>query len=863
MGKRVQTIAGIVMFGLALLLLIAGAPAKTVGAQDNPPSQAAPALVTQGEAATDWARIQQSGKLVVGTASGYPPFEYYNDGFALDGFDPALMQEIAKQLGVTLELKDYTFDGLASALRLGEIDAVAAALSKTPQRATVIDFSMPYYASSDAVLAATSYPGDSFSTDQNLANTKVGVQNGTLYAGWAQTNLVKAGILPAANLFVFGRSEDLIQALKAGQVDVAILDALPAQEYIRAGGVKEIAKNLTEQEYAIGVRKGSSLLPQFNLALTALQQNGILDALYQEYLAVDEGQQPTPTPTPVPVPVGCLDDMKFIADVTYDDTNLVPVVNPGQQFVKTWRVMNTGTCAWTNQYSLAFVSGNVPAAQMGGQPVFVKGMVPPGGTYDFSATLVAPQYPGQYQAFWQLNNAQKLPFGQKVWVRIQVPGGFIPTPAPTATAMPSINFTVDRNSIKAGDCVTFRWDVTNVNSVYFYSQGQDYRKHGVAGQSSQKVCPQDTNTYYLRVEKKDGTAPTPAITVYVQTNPNAPYIQYFTADPAQIFTDGCTTLRWSVVGDTSDVTIKLNGNTWWTGAPLSGSRQQCGFQPGDAVFELEARGPGGKSKAAATVSVLFHPVPAPTDTPSSTTTPQPIATPTPYNPAPVPAVIDYFTADKQEIGLNECTNVDWSVSGGVTNVEIRINDSSWVPNAGFSGSQEFCAGYGAPDTIKFTIYAQGMSGTPPQSQDVYVRLKSEPEPTATPTEEPIPTYVPQPPVIEGFSVDPNDIMLGDCVNVAWSVGGTVDNVELFRDEQSLGGVGADGSTGDCPPSPGTTNYRLHASNSAGLTDDRNAGVNVNVPMPTYEPEPTDEPMPTDEPGPLPNPDDNGGSDGSN
>ncbi|MCB0098058.1 MAG: transporter substrate-binding domain-containing protein, partial [Caldilineaceae bacterium] len=63
----------------ALLLLVAAPLAKAA-----PASQAAP------DPANDWQRVQQAGKLVIGTSADYPPFEFYNSNYALDGFDVAL-----------------------------------------------------------------------------------------------------------------------------------------------------------------------------------------------------------------------------------------------------------------------------------------------------------------------------------------------------------------------------------------------------------------------------------------------------------------------------------------------------------------------------------------------------------------------------------------------------------------------------------------------------------------------------------------------------------------------------------------------------------------------------------------------------
>ena len=83
---------------------------------------------------------------------------------------------------------------------------------------------------------------------------------------------------------------------------------------------------------------------------------------------------------------------------------------------------NSGTCTWTSAYYLAYAHGNTPQSQMGGQPTYIKGSVPPGGTYDISVNMVAPQQPGVYQGFWQMVNAKGTAFGTTVYVGIQVRG---------------------------------------------------------------------------------------------------------------------------------------------------------------------------------------------------------------------------------------------------------------------------------------------------------------------------------------------------------------------------------------------------------------------------------------------------------
>jgi hypothetical protein len=476
-----------------------------------------------------------------------------------------------------------------------------------------------------------------------------------------------------------------------------------------------------------------------------------------------------------------------------------------------------------------------PEDRMGGVSVPIQKVVQPGQTVDLSANLVAPMTPGRYKGVWQMVNAQGQPFGQRVWVRIQVPGSQ-PTPAPTPTPVKGINFTVDRTSIRTGECVNFRWDVTNVLAVYFYRDGQDPRQHGVAGQSSRQECPQATTTYYLRVEKRDGTVVTPSITIYVMRDPDAPYIQYFTATPNVINPVGCSTLSWQVQGQVDRVKIKRNGNNWWSSAPAAGSQQDCSLPVGSYTYELEASGPGGKTLATAYVTVVDVPPPAPT--------------PTPFEPAPVPAVIDYFTLDATTIQPDQCVDASWSVGGGVTAVTVLIDDYPVARGVDYVGSQQFCPGSSGGQTLKFGLSAQGMAGTPPDTRQVYVQVQ-QPAPEPTPTPEPPPTPAPEPPVIADFGADRYAINAGECVNLYWSVGGWVDVVQLYRDGSYLYDVGPNDGRQECLYDPGTFNYRLRAANSAGLEDSRSFSVDVTFMPGPIDPEPLPGPIdPDPEPEPV-------------
>jgi hypothetical protein len=115
--------------------------------------------------------------------------------------------------------------------------------------------------------------------------------------------------------------------------------------------------------------------------------------------------EPTATSTPLGTPGSCTDQAKFVEDVTVPDkTEMLPA----QDFIKTWRLQNTGTCTWTNQYAVIFVSGD----QMSGtSPQPLTGTTAPGTTVDISVPLKAPGTVGTYQGNWELRNPNSVNFG--------------------------------------------------------------------------------------------------------------------------------------------------------------------------------------------------------------------------------------------------------------------------------------------------------------------------------------------------------------------------------------------------------------------------------------------------------------------
>ncbi|MBK8050253.1 MAG: amino acid ABC transporter substrate-binding protein [Anaerolineales bacterium] len=180
----------------------------------------------------DAARVQRQGRIFVGVSPDDPPFAYPNDDFAIDGFDIAVMKAVAEKMGAEVEFSAIVFPSLLDAVQLGQVDAVISAMAITDGRLEEVDFTNPYFIGTEAFLVAAPAGGaaPTLKVDgaDDLVGRKVGVQAGTIYAGWVRENLIDTGLAKEENIAVFNTIDQAIRALSKGDVDVLILDSLDA-----------------------------------------------------------------------------------------------------------------------------------------------------------------------------------------------------------------------------------------------------------------------------------------------------------------------------------------------------------------------------------------------------------------------------------------------------------------------------------------------------------------------------------------------------------------------------------------------------------------------------------------------------------
>lgn len=229
-------------------------------------------------------KVKSSGTLVLGTSADYPPYEFHKNIDGKDtivGFDIAIAEEIAKDLGVTLEVKDMDFDGLLAALNTGNVDMVMAGMSPDDTRRKKADFSNIYYNALQDIIIRTE-DKDTFNSLEDFNGKKIGVQKGSLQEKMANNQLKSSEIKG------LGKVTDLVLELKNNKVDAIVVEKPVAKAYIKINSDMTLSAPKLEEEgeggSAIALSKDSGeFLESINKTLDRLTKDNIIEDFVVKY----------------------------------------------------------------------------------------------------------------------------------------------------------------------------------------------------------------------------------------------------------------------------------------------------------------------------------------------------------------------------------------------------------------------------------------------------------------------------------------------------------------------------------------------------------------------------------------------------
>jgi len=164
-----------------------------------------------------------------------------------------------------------------------------------------------------------------------------------------------------------------------------------------------------------------------------------------------------PTATPKPC-----NKAEFVSETIPDGTEF----DVNENFTKTWRLKNIGTCTWNTNYEMVFGSGD----QMSG-PAKKKltQQVAPGESVDISVDLKAPNVEGTYKGIWKVADDNGTHFVHSIWVEIEAKAVLAPPPLPPAVAALTLNYvSAEGGSVRTGGDVR----------AALYNVGDDFQNKG-------------------------------------------------------------------------------------------------------------------------------------------------------------------------------------------------------------------------------------------------------------------------------------------------------------------------------------------------------------------------------------------------
>ncbi len=282
---------------IALLILVLSAcasnnaglsPAAASPGSDSAPSAASTAPAAESPAASgqvgnaedDLAYIKAKGELIIGITA-YEPMNYKDKDGKLVGFDTEYAEALCAKLGVKPNFIFINWDTKEIELKAKTIDCIWNGLTVTEERKENMMFTQSYLLN-EQVVVIRSADASKYTDRASLNGVSVVAE-----AGSAGEAAIKADLSGAAYTAVDSQAKPLLE-VKAGTADVAVIDGTMATSMTGEGTdyaelITITSMNLTAEEYAIGLRVGSTAAAEFNKITNELLQDGTMAKIAEKY----------------------------------------------------------------------------------------------------------------------------------------------------------------------------------------------------------------------------------------------------------------------------------------------------------------------------------------------------------------------------------------------------------------------------------------------------------------------------------------------------------------------------------------------------------------------------------------------------
>ncbi|WP_314148785.1 ABC transporter substrate-binding protein [uncultured Leifsonia sp.] len=239
----------------------------------------------------DFGYVNQ-GKLTIATAEpAYSPWVQDDKPESGKGFEAAVAYAVAGKLGFAKDDVTWVRTTFDQAIAPGPktFDVNLQQFSITDERKKAVDFSSPYYETTQAVVTTEDSPAAKATSLADLKKLTIGAQSAT-----TSFDAAEKSIAPTGGVQAFNSNDDAKLALESKQVDAIVVD-LPTAFYLRDAELKKgvIVGQLPKvagqkgDEFGLVLAKGSPLTKKVSAAVDALRADGTLDELAQKWLAAD------------------------------------------------------------------------------------------------------------------------------------------------------------------------------------------------------------------------------------------------------------------------------------------------------------------------------------------------------------------------------------------------------------------------------------------------------------------------------------------------------------------------------------------------------------------------------------------------
>jgi polar amino acid transport system substrate-binding protein len=242
---------------------------------------ALPAVAQSCKPAVADSDLVSAGKLQMSINPTLPPQQFVDEKGELQGLNVDLMKEIAKRLCLPLEFIRMDFPPMIPALNAGRFDGIDTGMFWTEERSKIA-YTVPYAQQTISITVAKGKPG--FKSIEEVGGHKAGVEVNSYQERWlrgADKETTAKGGKPM-EILTFTTATDVIAALRAGQIETAILIDQTANEIQRRGVVEITATGLGGAPTTMMYRN-RAVAEKVAAALTAMKADGYYDKLFDKY----------------------------------------------------------------------------------------------------------------------------------------------------------------------------------------------------------------------------------------------------------------------------------------------------------------------------------------------------------------------------------------------------------------------------------------------------------------------------------------------------------------------------------------------------------------------------------------------------